>query len=138
MITNHIEYLADTSALALLIPDTTDRHGFEATKNAGFIGLCDVTELEFLYTARSAANRAVILRLINLGYPWVEIPDRVYSRAREVQHTLTNHGEHRAPGVVDLITAATAELTGRTLLHRDRDFETIARHTGQPTHMLTA
>jgi hypothetical protein len=31
-----------------------------------------------------------------------------------------------------------AELSGPILLHCDRDFEAIARHTGQPMLMLTA
>lgn len=34
-------------------------------------------------------------------------------------------------GAVDLVVAATAELRGLTLLHRDRDFECLAAVTGQ-------
>ncbi|MGW6270858.1 PIN domain-containing protein [Streptomyces sp. NPDC055060] len=131
-----VNFLADSSALTLLLPDLDDRHGMNQTIDAGLVGICDVTELEFLYTARSAADRAIILRSLNLAYAWVPVPDSVYSRAREVQHALTNRGEHRAPGVVDLLIAATAELTERTLLHRDHDFEAIARCTGQPTLFL--
>ena len=33
---------------------------------------------------------------------------------------------------MDLAVAATAELHGLTLLHHDRDFDIIARITGQP------
>jgi predicted nucleic acid-binding protein len=33
---------------------------------------------------------------------------------------------------VDLMVAATAELSGLTVLHYDADFETIAKATGQP------
>ena len=33
---------------------------------------------------------------------------------------------------MDLVIAATAELHGLTLLHRDRDFGVIAQVTGQP------
>lgn len=33
---------------------------------------------------------------------------------------------------VDLVLAATAELQGLALLHHDRDFDIIARVTGQP------
>lgn len=35
-------------------------------------------------------------------------------------------------GPVDLVLAATAELQGLALLHHDRDFDIIARVTGQP------
>lgn len=37
-----------------------------------------------------------------------------------------------AAGPVDLVVAATAELHGLTLLHHDRDFDVVARVTGQP------
>jgi predicted nucleic acid-binding protein len=40
-------------------------------------------------------------------------------------------GLHRSAGPVDLVIAATAELQGLTLLHRDHDFDCIATVTGQ-------
>jgi predicted nucleic acid-binding protein len=49
-----------------------------------------------------------------------------------VQELLTRKGQHRSAGAVDLVVAATAELQGLTLLHRDRDFDCIAAVTGQP------
>lgn len=52
-------------------------------------------------------------------------------RAWHVKEILTQHGQHRSAGAVDLVVAATAELQGLTLLHRDRDFECIAAVTGQ-------
>jgi predicted nucleic acid-binding protein len=53
-----------------------------------------------------------------------------------VQEQLTAKGEHRSAGPVDLLVAATAEESGLVLLHHDRDFEAIARVTGQPVRML--
>ena len=47
---------------------------------------------------------------------------------------LTARSQHRSAGPVDLVIAATDELHGPTLLHHDRDFEVIARVTGQPLH----
>ena len=55
----------------------------------------------------------------------------VDDRAWRVQEVLTQRGQHRGAGAVDLVVAATAELQGLTLLHRDRDFERIAAVTGQ-------
>ncbi len=60
-------------------------------------------------------------------------PDGVYQRAGAVQRALTERGEHRGAGPVDLLVAATAELSGLTVLHYDADFETVARATGQAT-----
>jgi predicted nucleic acid-binding protein len=53
-----------------------------------------------------------------------------------VQRLLTERGEHRSAGPVDLLLAAIAELSGLTLPHRDRDVETVAHITGQPTVTL--
>ncbi|MBB6415739.1 putative nucleic acid-binding protein [Streptomyces sp. AK010] len=57
--------------------------------------------------------------------------DRAYDRAWQVQEALTRQGKHRSAGAVDLVVAATAELQGLTLLHRDHDFACIAAVTGQ-------
>jgi hypothetical protein len=133
-----LRYLADTSALARLIPDVTDTYGWLEARHTGLVGVCDITELELLYSARSPAGRTALLRVLTSAYVWVPIPDGVYRRAREVQQLLTTAGEHRSAGAVDLLVAATAELTELTLLHCDRNFETIAKHTGQPTRMLPA
>jgi hypothetical protein len=45
-------------------------------------------------------------------------------------------GQRRAPSIPDLITAATAELAGLTVLHLDKDFELIAQIPGQPAERL--
>lgn len=45
-------------------------------------------------------------------------------------------GHHRAPSVPDLLVAATAELAGLVVLHRDKDFDVIAEVTGQALEEL--
>jgi predicted nucleic acid-binding protein len=57
-------------------------------------------------------------------------------RAVEVLALLADRGQHRAPSIPDLIVAATAELSGLTVLHLDEDFEIIAAITGQPLERL--
>ncbi|MDX3530067.1 PIN domain nuclease [Streptomyces sp. ID05-39B] len=129
------DYLIDTSALArVLLRQTTaewdDRIG------AGLVSICDITELEVLYSARSAADRARLKAALDAHYVWCPMPDGIYRRSRIVQEQLTTKGEHRSAGPVDLLVAAAAEEAGLTLLHCDRDFETIARTTGQPVRMI--
>ncbi|MEW1648764.1 PIN domain nuclease [Streptomyces sp. NPDC091219] len=129
------DYLIDTSALArVLLRQTTaewdDRIG------AGLVAICDITELEVLYSARSAADRAQLKAALDAHYVWCPMPDGIYHRSRIVQEQLTIKGEHRSAGPVDLLVAAAAEEAGLTLLHFDRDFETIARTTGQPVRMI--
>ncbi|AXI72177.1 PIN domain nuclease [Streptomyces bacillaris] len=131
---NVADYLIDTSALVRIL----GRHsteGWERRMGAGLIALCDLTELEMLYTARSARDRESIRERLAL-FTWCPMPEGIYRRARTVQEQLTAKGEHRSAGPVDLLLAATAEQSGLTLLHYDHDFETIARTTGQPTRML--
>jgi predicted nucleic acid-binding protein len=60
----------------------------------------------------------------------------IEDRAVEVMTLLADRGQHRAPSIPDLIIAATAELSGLTILHVDEDFEIIARVTGQPLERL--
>ena len=125
------EYLADTSALTRLLPSSREL-GWADNIDAGLVGVCPVTELEMLFTARSKADRELILGTLNDAYPWVPMPDDVFRRATQVQVMLTELGQHRSAGPIDLLVAATAELTGLTLLHYDRDFEVLAKATGQP------
>jgi len=58
------------------------------------------------------------------------------SRAMTVQALLAERGLHGAPSAADLLIAASAELTGATLLHVDKDFDLIAKITGQPVETL--
>ncbi|MFC9507158.1 PIN domain nuclease [Streptomyces sp. NPDC057002] len=129
------DYLIDTSALArvLLGQNTAE---WDDRIAAGLVAICDITELEVLYSARSAADRARLKAALDAHYTWCPTPDGIFRRSRVVQEQLTAKGEHRSAGPVDLLLAAAAEEAGLTLLHHDRDFETIARATGQPVRMI--
>lgn len=129
------DYLIDTSALARVLlghntAEWDDRIG------AGLVAICDITELEVLHSARSAADRARLKAALDAHYAWCPVPDGVYRRSHVVQEQLTAKGEHRGAGPVDLLVAAAAEQAGLTLLHYDRDFETIARTTGQQVRTI--
>ena len=67
----------------------------------------------------------------------VAMPERAYERAGEVQQMLTVGGLHRSAGPADLLIAATAERERLTILCDDRDFQAIARMTGQPVKLVT-
>jgi len=130
-------YLADTSAAArLLISDKFDGQWAPALES-GLIALCDITELEILYSATSRADRQAKKQRLHQLFNWSTTPDGIFARAHEIQQLLTDHGEHRSAGPVDLVVAAAAELSDLTLLHYDADFETIAKHTGQRTRWLS-
>jgi predicted nucleic acid-binding protein len=124
-------FLIDTSALARFLRSDAEQFGWDQAAAAGLIATCPITELEFFYSARSAADRAQGIEDLRELFGWVPVDDRAYDRAWQVQEALTERGQHRSAGPVDLVVAATAELRGLTLLHRDRDFDRVAAVTGQ-------
>jgi predicted nucleic acid-binding protein len=126
------QFLIDTSALARLMRPGAESFGWDQAAAAGLLAVCPITELEFFYSARSPADRKQAIQDMGSLFGWVPVHDRAYSRAWDVQGELTGKGQHRGAGPVDLVVAATAELHGLTLLHHDRDFDIIAKITGQP------
>ncbi|WP_432836762.1 PIN domain nuclease [Dactylosporangium sp. CA-092794] len=119
-----------------LLRDREVRARWQPQITAGVIGICPITELELLYSARSKADREEWLELFDATFAWVTMPDGIYGRATEVQAAMTARGTHRSAGAVDLLLAATAELSGLTLVHYDHDFDEIVKATGQPAAWL--
>lgn len=130
------DYLVDTSALVRLLRDPDVLSRWEPAITAGLVAICPLVELEFLYSARSVADRARLEQQLRAVFGWVAMPDRIYERATEIQQELTERGTHRSAGAVDLLIAATAEYQGLSLLHYDRDFEQVGAVTGQPMRWL--
>ena len=129
-------YLIDTSGLFRILQDKL-RQAWSEQLTAGVIAICPVVELEFLYSARSLADRLEKRRLLRELFGWVTMSDQAYDRASEVQQRLTETGKHRSAGPVDLLIAATAERELLIVLCDDRDFQTVASVTGQPVKLVT-
>jgi predicted nucleic acid-binding protein len=129
-------YLIDTSGLFRIFQDKL-RQAWADQLAAGVIAVCPVVELEFLYSARSLADRLAKKRLLREVFGWVPMSDRAYERADMVQQLLTEVGKHRSAGPVDLLIAATAERERLTVLCDDRDYQTVASVTGQPVKLVT-
>ncbi|MER5911620.1 PIN domain nuclease [Streptomyces sp. NPDC001982] len=132
---NAAAYLIDTSALVRILKQPA-RGLWEKPLEEGLIARCPLTEVEFLYSARNAEDRAELVQDLDALFGWTPLDDRAVTRAWDVQRELTEKGQHRSAGAVDLLVAATAELQGLTMLHYDNDFATIASVTGQPTQWL--
>ncbi|MBX9364315.1 PIN domain-containing protein [Streptomyces sp. WAC04114] len=122
--------------LRLIVPGQPEARIRASLGTALLFAICDLTELEVLYSARSSADRARLKAALDAHYVWCPMPDGIYRRSRVIQEQLTAKGEHRSAGPVTLLVAAAAEEAGLTLLHYDRDFETIARTTGQPVRTI--
>jgi predicted nucleic acid-binding protein len=129
-------YLIDTSGLFRILQDKI-RQAWSEQLAAGVIATCPLVELEFLYTARSLADRREKRRLLEAIFGRVPMTDGAYERADEVQRQLMETGRHRSAGPVDLVLAAAAERQRLILLSDDRDFEAVASVTGQAVRRVT-
>ncbi|SJM55744.1 PIN domain nuclease [Gulosibacter sp. 10] len=103
----------------------------------GLVRLSTVTRLEFGFSIRSgeAGREAFGSPPLSL-MPIEHLTPAIEDRAFEVQMLLADRGRHRAPSIPDLLIAATAEKAGLTVLAVDKDFDLIARITGQPVETL--
>lgn len=129
-------YLVDTSGLFRIATEPY-RKSWADQLTAGVVAICPIVELEFLYSARSLADRLERQRHLRDIFGWVTMPDRVVERAAEIQQLMTEQGLHRSAGPVDLLIAATAEHHRLTILCDDKDFTAVARVTGQPVTFVT-
>jgi predicted nucleic acid-binding protein len=129
-------WLIDKSALVRLAasPDAAE---WASRIERGLVRITTVTRLEVGYSARSGPELRSGLRRPPLASMPVEyLTPAIEDRAFEILALLADRGQHRAPSLPDLIIAATAELAGLTVLHLDKDFDVIARVTGQPVERL--
>jgi predicted nucleic acid-binding protein len=128
-------YLVDKSALARLhLPAV--REELEPLMQRALVGICGVTELEMLYSARNIQERARMKEQLEASLDSVTTPEDIWDQAAEIQEALTEQAQHRSASIADLIVAATARDRGLEVLHYDRDFETIARYTEQPARWV--
>ena len=129
-------WLIDKSALTRL-GHSRDAAEWAARIQRGLVGISTLTRLEVGFSAKSAADLARAVRTTPLAaMPLEHLTPAIEDRAVEVQRLLAERGRHRAPSIPDLLIAATAELTGRTVLHLDKDFDLIASLTDQPVERL--
>lgn len=130
------DYLIDTSAIVRLLRKPEVRDKWAPAISGGLVAYCDVTELEMIRSVRTCAEEDRLRERLEAMFSWAPMPEQVFTRAREVQRKLVAAGQHRGPGPVDLLLAATAELSDLAILHYDADFECVAKVTGQGTRWL--
>jgi predicted nucleic acid-binding protein len=123
-------FLVDTSAAARSVNEDV-RSELVRLGRLGLLARCATVDLEILFSARSPEEYVASAETRNEGLTDLPLLPEIGDRARTVQRQLSRTSQHRSAGVVDLITAATAEHYRATVLHYDADFEHIARITRQ-------
>jgi predicted nucleic acid-binding protein len=131
-------FLIDTSALVRLLREAVLRDRWQPQITAGVVGICPITELEIMHSARSKRDREEMVELLRTTFTEIVVPARAFLRATEVQTLMTARGTHRSAGAVDLLIAATAELNGLALVHYDHDCAEITKVSGQPSIWIAA
>ena len=93
-----------------------------------------MSDLEVGYSARNAKEWDELIAALDVLAP-VEIAAAHFERAKQVQRLLAAKSQ-RGRKIPDLLIAAAAEINRLTVLHYDRDFDAIAKVTGQPAEWV--
>ena len=103
----------------------------------GLVRISTVTLLEIGFATRNGAEHRVTLGEPPVSSMNVEhLTPTIEGRAVEIQMLLADCRQHRAPSILDLLIAATAEIARLTVLHVDKDFDLIAAITGRSIERL--
>jgi predicted nucleic acid-binding protein len=125
-------FLLDTSVLTRLrAPSVVKR--IEQLDGDG-LARTSMTDLEIGFSARSADEWDRLVAALG-AFRRIDVEAHHFDRAQQVQRRLAAEGL-RGRKVPDLLIAAVAEATSRTVLHYDADFDHLAAITGQPTQWI--
>lgn len=119
-------YLIDTSAIWHLYRNPPALKRWDEIINAGLIRLCPSTRIEFLRSAESSFHRDEMAERLDILFPSIAMPKKAWEWSENAQYKLTQKGQHRAPGAMDLLLCAAAVHHNMIVLHVDNDFKTVA------------
>ncbi|MFF3878703.1 PIN domain nuclease [Streptomyces sp. NPDC001978] len=128
-------FLADTSALVRFYRGQTSP-GWDETVTAGLVGLCEPVRQEYLRAVGGHADYYEADAVLHETFPHYSVPDQACQETARLQRNLADRSQHQSASPVDLLVAVTAAHHKLTVLHADRDFEAIARITGQPVRRI--
>jgi predicted nucleic acid-binding protein len=121
-----IRYLADTSAIWHLLRTPETREAWSDRIASGVLSVCEPTRTEFLYSASGPAHRDDLEAELDALCEFVPVPKAAWRWVENAQYKLTQKGQHRSAGPIDLLLCATAVHHGLTVLHVDDDFVTVS------------
>jgi predicted nucleic acid-binding protein len=122
-----IQYLIDASAAWRLLRDESTFAAWDPHLQDGLVKITEPTLLEILYSAQGPDHRDQLETWLRTVFGEARFPKDGWRWAEAAQYKLTQKGQHRGPGAIDLAVCATAVHHGLTVLHADNDFVTVAR-----------
>jgi predicted nucleic acid-binding protein len=93
---------------------------------AGVFHLAEPTRAEFLHSATGPAHRDELAEDLDAFCRPASVPKTAWRCVDTAQYKLTQAGQHRRAGPLDLLICATAVHHGFTVLHVDNDFAVVA------------
>lgn len=124
-------YLADTTVYVLQNRYPQVHRRFTTLLTEGRLAACQMAALEYLNNAANPSSYESVWGALH-GQRWINVTTEAMDRALDVHRKLASASQHRNFRLPDLVIAATAELSGATVLHYDTDYDRIADITGQP------
>ena len=121
-----IGYLLDTSGLWYLLRTPAVMAVWADHITAGALRVCEPTRTEFLYSATGPAHRDELAEELDELCRIAPVPKNGWRWVDNAQYKLTQKGQHRGPGPVDLLVCATAVHHGLIVLHVGNDFAAVA------------
>jgi predicted nucleic acid-binding protein len=128
-------YLADTSVYVVQARSEDAFRRFQSLLAEGRLAVCQMAALEYLNNAPDPQSYERLWGAVH-GQRWQDVTTEAMDRALDVHHQLSAKSQHRQFSLPDLVIAATAELSGLTVLHYDEDYDRIAKVTGQPVEWI--
>ena len=124
-------WIIDASALYRL-PESPHSALWRERIESGLVQISSITRLEVGYSARSAKDLEDTFSTPPFSMmPVQTLTPAIEELAWQTLRQLAKIGQHRAPSIPDLLIAATAHLCNLIVLHNDKDFDLIAKITGQ-------
>jgi predicted nucleic acid-binding protein len=118
--------LVDASAIWHIFrdPDVAERWRGPVRDQA--LHVCEATRAEFLFSATGPAHRDELAEDLDALCDLAPVPKAAWRWVDTAQYKLTQRGQNRAAGPIDLLVCATAVHHDMTVLHIDNDFTTVA------------
>jgi predicted nucleic acid-binding protein len=133
-----VKYLVDASALVRILRQEVDPV-WDNVVARGLVSVCEPAMAETLAIAADAKKYGQLEEDIAADYLQMTVPDGIWDLVAAIRRELALHAAHQCASVADLVIAATAIRLKLTVLHEDRDFETVGRFVPElRQHLISA
>ncbi|MFC0548404.1 PIN domain-containing protein [Kutzneria chonburiensis] len=120
-----IRYLVDSSALWQIFRNRDVAEEWRSAARERALHVCEATRTEFLCSAKGPVHRDEMAEQLDALCDLAPVPKAAWRWVETAQYKLTQRGQHRSAGPIDLLLCATAVHHDMTVLHVDNDFAAV-------------